>query len=57
MASLAKWLSVRLRSKWLWVRVPLQSLKPQTGVDTGCFRHRYADFGYTNLGVPKFNSY
>ena len=27
MASLAKWLSVRLRIKWLWVRVPLQSLK------------------------------
>ena len=26
-ASLAKWLSVRLRIKWLWVRVPLQSLK------------------------------
>ena len=25
---LAKWLSVRLRTKWLWVRVPLQSLKP-----------------------------
>ena len=25
--SLAKWLSVRLRTKWLWVRVPLQSLK------------------------------
>ena len=23
--SLAKWLSVRLRTKWLWVRVPLQS--------------------------------
>ena len=22
-----KWLSVRLRTKWLWVRVPLQSLK------------------------------
>ena len=22
---LAKWLSVRLRTKWLWVRVPLQS--------------------------------
>ena len=22
--SLAKWLSVRLRTKWLWVRVPLQ---------------------------------
>ena len=26
LASLAKWLSVRLRIKWLWVRVPLQSL-------------------------------
>ena len=25
-ASLAKWLSVRLRSKWLWVRIPLLSL-------------------------------
>ena len=24
--SLAKWLSVRLRTKWLWVRIPLQSL-------------------------------
>ena len=23
--SLAKWLSVRLRSKWFWVRVQLQS--------------------------------
>ena len=23
MASLAKWLSVRSRTKWLWVRVPL----------------------------------
>ena len=27
MANLAKWLSVRLRTKWLWVRIPLQSLK------------------------------
>ena len=23
MASLTKWLSVRLRTKWLWVRIPL----------------------------------
>ena len=23
---MVKWLSVRLRTKWLWVRVPLQSL-------------------------------
>ena len=27
LASLAKWLSVHLQTKWLWVRVPLQSLK------------------------------
>ena len=29
LASLVKWLSVHLRAKWLWVRVPLQSLKLQ----------------------------
>ena len=28
-ASLAKWLRVRLRTKWLWVRIPLLSLKLQ----------------------------
>ena len=28
-ASLAKWLSVRLRTKWLWVRISLLSLKLQ----------------------------
>ena len=27
--SLAKWLSVRFLTKWLWVRIPLQSLKLQ----------------------------
>ena len=27
LASLAKWLSVRLQTKWLWFRVPLQSFK------------------------------
>ena len=27
LASLAKWLNIRLWIKWLWVRVPLQSLK------------------------------
>ena len=26
-----------------------------TGVNTGCFRHRYTDFAHTNLGVSKFN--
>ena len=29
LANLPKWLSVRLRTKWLWVRVPLQSLNLQ----------------------------
>ena len=29
LASLAKWLSVRLRTKWFWVRVQLQSLHLQ----------------------------
>ena len=29
LASLAKWLSVQLRTKWLWVRIPLLSLKLQ----------------------------
>ena len=27
LGSLAKWLSVRLRTRWLWVRIPLLSLK------------------------------
>ena len=30
LASLAKWLTVRWRTKWLWVQVPLESLKFQT---------------------------
>ena len=29
LAKLAKWVSVRLRIKWLWVRIPLLSLKLQ----------------------------
>ena len=29
LASLAKWLSIRLRTKWLWVRISLLSLKLQ----------------------------
>ena len=27
LANLAKWLSVRLRTKWFWVRIPLQSFR------------------------------
>ena len=34
MVSLAKWLSVRLRTKWLWVRVQLQSLIPVVTLST-----------------------
>ena len=30
LASSAKWLSVRFRTKWFWVRLQLQSLKLQT---------------------------
>ena len=29
LASLAKWLSVRLQTKWLWIRIPLLSPKFQ----------------------------
>ena len=29
LASLTKWLSVRLRTTWLWVRIPLHSRKVQ----------------------------
>ena len=29
LARLAKWLSVRLQTNWLWVPIPLLSLKPQ----------------------------
>ena len=37
MAGLAKWLRVRLRTKWLWVRMPLLSYKfygfPQSALE------------------------
>ena len=36
-SSLAKWLSVRLRSKWLWVRVPMQSLNSYEVERSGLF--------------------
>ena len=29
LASLAKWLTVYLKIKWLWIRIPLRSLKYQ----------------------------
>ena len=41
---MAKWLSVRLRIKWLWVRVPLQSLNKKSTIypknnDDKCFQY------------------
>ena len=33
LASLAKWSSVRLRTKWLWVRAQLQSLNTEYFLD------------------------
>ena len=45
MASLAKWLSVRLRTKWLWVPVPLQSFN--TGLDKTA--QGYQEEGITKL--------
>ena len=34
MASLAKWLSVRSRTKWLWVRVPLLPFSKLDAIET-----------------------
>ena len=39
-ASLAKWLSVRLWTKWLWVRVYLQSLEKEYVKFRFCFNKR-----------------
>ena len=51
MASLAKWLSVRLRTKWFWVRAPLQSLK-QDHISFSV-RRKYIMFsGKTNVIFP-----
>ena len=44
MISLAEWLSVRLRTKWLWVQVPLLSLKLQI---LGLFRAKGFDIQAT----------
>ena len=44
-----------LSSGELPVERPLGVQWDIAGVDTGCFRHRYTDFGHTNLDVSKFN--
>ena len=43
-ASLTKWLSVRLRNKWLWVRVPLQSF-------SGIFTYLKLVLKYYNFAI------
>ena len=40
LANLAKWLNARLRTKWLWVRIPLLSLKLVELVEVSHFRAR-----------------
>ena len=40
LASLAKWLNAHLRTKWLWVRIPLLSLKLVELVEVTHFRAR-----------------
>ena len=45
-ASLAKWLSVRLRIKWLWVRISLLSLKHISEINGKCFERFIFFFGF-----------
>ena len=41
LASLAKWLSVRLRTKWLWVRIPLLSQrKSKTNIENHYYKRK-----------------
>ena len=51
MASLAKWLSVRLRTKWLWVGVPLQSLNTYISQKTVI-----AMYNLSHYGVLKYHN-
>ena len=63
-ASLGKWLSVRLRSKWFWVRIQLQSLKSIIRKNIKTTDHKFrihvlkiivfvADIGYLVKGTIK----
>ena len=45
LASLAKWSSVRLRIKWLWVRIPLLSFKLQIS----CLSQARSSFKFRQL--------
>ena len=65
-ASLAEWLSVCLRTKWLWVRVPLQSLSVNLfylivhEVDSSIEEkvgHKYLDFAFTDSNSEVLKTY
>ena len=49
MASLTKWLSVRLRTKWLWVQVQSQSLETEKSF----FDDQTKDFTINKANFPK----
>ena len=49
---LAKWLSVRLRTKWFWVRVQLQSLD-LIDITTPVFDFRVTEFVFRISGSIK----
>ena len=56
-ASLTKWLSVRLRTKWLWVRVPLQSLKRVQALISGKELRKLPDDSRNNFKKLNFDCY
>ena len=55
LASLGKWLSVRLRIKWLWVRVPLMSLTKKILVKQNHLS--YSDKRFVALKIVKSASH
>ena len=45
--------NMEMQDKWTNTSLlSCEELKQQSRVDTDCFRHRYNDFGHTNLGAP-----
>ena len=38
---MAKWLSVRLQAKWLWIRIPFQSHEPSVITDLEKIRYMF----------------
>ena len=55
LASLAKWLSVRLRIKWLWVRMPLQSPGMFVIPHISSYTHIYQTHITQKLNISLYN--